>query len=262
MESRYAQEVSKYGKKDGIAAFCVCIGITVLVLADMAINNMISAPWYVMGLISIVRCSLAVVGVIIVVKVNKKSLSSIGLHKSNLGKAIGLGFLFGLIPITFFAVVPGVISGFAQVNLGILFTLVMTFFYAAHEDVVFVGFVQTRLYGLFKTHRAAICVGAILFAAMHVPPWLLTGQLDLGQPLVIIQTFLGWAAIHFVFVSVFKKYFSLVPVFILHTLWGFSSHFAQAWTIDFSLIVGAVAVSAACFLYWQSYRKEKLSSQQ
>jgi len=262
MESRYKQEVSQYGKKDGIVALCVWLVYIALSSVYVVITNLFSMPWYVFGLIVIVFCSLMVVGIAVVVKVSKQNLASIGLHKENLSKAIGLGFLFSLIPITIIAVVPGIINGFSNVNIvGLLLSLITTFFFAAHEDVVFVGLIQTRLYGLFKTNKAAICAGAILFATMHVPLWIINGRLDFNQPLVFVQAFLAWIILHIVFVSVFKKYFSLIPVFILHTLWNYSFNFARFGTIDFSLLAIAFIVLAACFLFWQSYKSEKLTSQ-
>jgi len=259
MGSRHRQEASEYGKRDGILALCVWLGYVIIISVYVAIMNRINMSWYVHDIIVIIFLSLLVVGIFIVVKIRKQRLASIGFHKENFGKAIGLGFLLSLIPIGFLAIVPGIVNGFNDVDiLGLLFALITTFFFAAHEDVIFVGFIQTRLYGLFKTHIVAIFVGAILFAIMHIPPWIINGRLDLGQPLVIVQAFMAWVVLHVVFVSVFKKYFSIVPVFIFHTLWNFSFNFAQMeGTIDFSIISIILAVLAACSLYWQSYKRKK-----
>ena len=259
MDSIHKQEVLAYGKKDGIVALAVWLGYVIIVSAYVAITNSIAMPWYVHTIVVIVFFSLLVVGIFVIVKIRKQSLASIGFHKEKLGKAIGLGFLLSLIPIIFLAIIPGIVNGFNDVDVfGLLVALITTFFFAAHEDVVFVGFIQTRLYGLFKTHTIAICVGAILFAVMHIPPWIINGQLDIGHPLVIVQAFFAWVVLHIVFVSVFKKYFSLVPVFVLHTLWNYSFNFARMdGTIDFSVISIIIAILATCFLYWQSYKREK-----
>jgi membrane protease YdiL (CAAX protease family) len=138
---------------------------------------------------------------------------------------------------------------------------VTTFFFAAHEDVIFVGFIQTRLYGFFKTDKVAITVGALLFALMHIPPWLVMGRIDTSNLLMGIGLpFVSWFIFHLVFVSIFKKYYSLVPVFILHTIINYSWNFAQTTTvlgIDFSLILFSLFVLAAAILFWHTHKQSK-----
>jgi len=141
---------------------------------------------------------------------------------------------------------------------------VSTFFFAAHEDVIFVGFIQTRLYGFFKTDKAAISVGALLFASMHIPPWLLMGQIDVDNLLIGLGLpFLAWILMHFVFVSIFKKHFSLVPIFIVHTINNYSLNLVQTtvvFGIDFSIIMLALYVLAACVLFWHTHRQSQTAT--
>ena len=258
MESTYEQEVKKFGKKDGIAAICVWLCYIILTTAYAVVTNMMSISGNIRGVVGIILSILLAIGVLILVKKSKQNLASVGLHKENLGKAIGLGLLFCLIPITVIAIIPGVLYGFNEVDAsGLLLVLITTFFFAAHEDVIFIGFIQTRLYGLFKTHKAAIFVGAILFALMHVPLWIINGRLDFSQPLNIAMVFSAWISMHIIMVSIFKRYFSILPVFIFHTIWNYSFNFARLGTIDFSLIAVAIALIAACLLYWRSYKLAK-----
>ncbi|MCL2377569.1 MAG: CPBP family glutamic-type intramembrane protease [Defluviitaleaceae bacterium] len=257
MESIYEMTPQRYGRKDGIIALLVWLCYVILISAYAAITSRLSMPWYIFVIVVIIFMSLLVVGVFIVVKIRKQRIVSIGFRKENLGKAIGFGLLISLIPIIFLAILPGIINGFNNVDaLGLVVALITTFFFAAHEDVIFVGFIQTRLYGLFQTQVVAIGVGAILFALMHVPPWVINGRLDFGQPLTVVAAFLAWVILHIVFVSVFKKYFSIVPVLILHTIWNYSMNFAQLeGIIDFSIIAIIIAALVACFLYWQSHKR-------
>ena len=262
MESRYRQEVAKFGKKDGILALCVWLAYILFSIAFVAIRGIFSMPFYLNLVVTIVVTSLQAGAIFLIVSRNKQGLSSIGLHKEKIWPAIRLGLLFCLIPILFTAVIPGILGGFHAPLIGVLFiNLVTTFFFAAHEDVIFVGFIQTRLYGLFKSDKLAIPAGALLFAFMHIPPWLIMGHIDTSNLLASLgPPFLGWFLMHLVFVSIFKKHFSLLPVFILHTINNYSWNFAQTNTIggiDFSIILLSLYALAAGILFWHMHRQSK-----
>ncbi|MCL2397630.1 MAG: CPBP family glutamic-type intramembrane protease [Defluviitaleaceae bacterium] len=232
-------------------------GYIIFITAVVAIRGALSVSWQLDALITIATTAFPAAIVFLIVLRNKQGLSSIGLHKEKIWSAARLGLLFCLIPILFIAVIPGVSGGFNELLVGaLLVNLVTTFFFAAHEDVIFVGFIQTRLYGFLKTDKAAIPAGAFLFALMHVPPWLMMGRFDADNLLVgIIQAFLAWFLMHLIFVSVFKKYHSLIPVFILHTVHNFSWNFAQTSFvrgIDFSFIMLLLYALAAGILFWRT----------
>jgi len=257
MQTKYAQEVAKFNKRDGILAISVFFGLLLLSNVFPLVLRMIPMSDVVFTRILLVWLALLAFGVFIVVKARKQKLSSIGFHKENLGKGIGLGLLFSLIPVAFIAIVPGMLHGFFELDLGwLMLTLISTFIFAAHEDVIFVGFIQTRLYGLIKSRFLAIFVGSLLFALMHLPPWIYMGRLDMNQPIEILFQVVRWSAMHFVFVAVFKKYYSIVPVFILHTINNLSNVFSYS-NMTLANISIAVSVLAACFLYWQTNKADK-----
>jgi len=258
MQTRYTQEVAKFDKKDGILAICVflaflpLIGFFPLVLSMMPLPDIAHAR-----IVSLAYMVLLAFGVLIVVRARKQKLSGIGFHKENLVKGIVLGLLFCLIPIIFGAIIPGILHGFFEVSFASLtLTLITTFIFAASEDVISVGFIQTRLYGFIKSHFLAIFVGSLLFALMHIIPWIFMGRLDITQPVDILFQVIRWSAMHFVFVAVFKKYHSLVPVFILHTVNNFTNAFSYSST-TFANISVTILVLAACFLYWQTHKADK-----
>ena len=257
MQTRYAQEVAKSKRKDGILAICVFFGFLLLSNVFPLLMSMIPMSDVARTRVLLVWLALLAFGVFIIVKARRQKLSSIGFHKDNLGKGIGLGLLFSLIPIAFIAIIPGMLHGFFELDLGwLMLTLISTFIFAAHEDVIFVGFIQTRLYGFFKTHFLAILVGSLLFALAHLPPWIYMGRLDVNQPLEILFQVVRWSAMHFVFVAIFKKYHSIVPVFILHTMNNLSNVFSYS-DMTLANISVAVSVLAACFLYWQTSKADK-----
>ena len=255
MGSRYNQEVAKFGKSDGILALCVFLGYVLFSVAFVAIRGMFSVSWYLNTLVTVIVTSFQAGIIFLIILRKKQGLSSIGLQKKELFHAVRLGFLCCLIPILFVVVIPGVYGGLSEIQIGgLLVALVTTFFFAAHEDIIFVGFIQTRLYGLFKSDRISIPVGALLFALMHIPPWLIMGRLDTSNLLMGIGApFIGWVLMHFVFVSIFKKYYSLIPVIILHTINNYSWNFTQTTTafgIDLSLILLIFYALLACVMFF------------
>jgi len=265
MVSKYEQEISKFSKKDGILAICVWLIYMIMGSAYVTVMSRISVPWYLNVFIIICYCSFQAGIVFVIIRRQKQDISSIGLHKEKIRNAIWLGLFVSLIPVLFTVVLPGIYSGFHEHLIGILLVnFVTAFFFAAHEDVVFIGFIQTRLYGIFKTDKVAITVGAILFSLMHIPLWIIMGRFDLNNLFVdILINSLGWILMYLVFVSVFKKYYSLAPVFILHTIANYSFNFALtqfAFGFDFSLVRLILLVVVACILFWQTRRRTSKES--
>ena len=166
--------------------------------------------------------------------------------------AVRLGLLISLVPLLLTAVLPGMMFGWELQPLGMfLFSFLLTFFLAVHEDVIFVGYLQTRLYGLFKSNVVAISVGAALFALMHVPSWILMGTLTFDYPLGIALMLVVWFTFHFIAVSVFRKYFSLIPVIMLHTVLNFSGRMWNVRTEEggiFGTLNTVILLTVACVL--------------
>jgi len=224
MDSQYRQEVARFNKRDGIIALCLFLVYIITSVAYAATVNIVPAgllrTLYMIGF-----CVLHIVLVCIVILRKKQGVASIGLHKEKIWPAVRLGLLFVFILIVFKIVLPGFFIGFRDIHAGLFYSFIITLFFAIHEDIVFVGFIQTRLYGLFKTDVLAIFIGALFFALMHLPPWIVTGRLDvLNLPLLCLSMF-NWMGMYIIFISVYKKYYSLVPVMIIHFVTTFPGNF-------------------------------------
>ena len=209
MDSRYKQEVQKYEKKDAIIAICVFVALVALSVVDWALAA------HIPSFISISR--IIIIGtVFIIVLVKKQGLASIGLHKDKLWPTLRFGILLILI-FSAFGVVPGLIYGWELNSLkAIIPFLFTTLIMAAGEDIFFVGYLQTRLYGLFKKDIPAIFAGAVLFALAHVPIGLLS-----PFPSGWITMWIIWIMGHVTMVLIFRRHFSIIPVIIAHTLANF-----------------------------------------
>jgi membrane protease YdiL (CAAX protease family) len=249
---RYKEEVAKYGKTDTIIALCAYIVVMLLALAISAIWENVEITG-ILSQISQLALPIIVTGMVFaIVLLKKQGLASIGIHKRKIGLSAGIGLLFGLIPLVF-AVLPGVFSGWEPYAAHqMLLPLLITFILAAWEDIFFVGYLQTRLYGLIKNSKLAICVGAALFAFLHVPVGLMAWGLGfVGIDLILYLAFTF--IMHITFVSIFRRYFSLVPVVILHTIFNFSAwhiwRIAEAEAMTAWMGIASIVLLAAAGIF-------------
>ncbi|MCL2354148.1 MAG: CPBP family glutamic-type intramembrane protease, partial [Defluviitaleaceae bacterium] len=169
MNEIYKQEVLKYNKKDGIIALSFFVFYCILMFMLGVVRRLGVDPLFSGIGVSVI----AAIALILLLLLKKDGMSSIGFHKENLWSAIRLGLFFGLIPLLLSGgLLPGiVIYGWQVAPIGqILLATLFTFIFAAHEDMIFVGYIQTRLYGLIKRDILAVFVGALLFSLMHIMP--------------------------------------------------------------------------------------------
>jgi len=231
MNLQYEQEVAIHNKKDAIMAlgFFVYFIIRDFVVSIGWSQFNISGEAHILEewrLLIAITCFIDILIVLAIVKLRKQTLASIGLHKKNIWSAIGLGLLFAPIFIIVRATPGGMIDGWELRSFGSLgafmLLLLNVTLWAVREDISFVGFIQTRLYGLVKNDFWAINLGATLFTLVHLPSRLVDGvPLDMTFFLLMIN----WFFMHRAFVLLFKRYFSLIPVFIMHV----ASNFPGLW---------------------------------
>ena len=234
MYLRYNQEVAKYGKKDAIIALCAYLVVAAIIIGFWAVITNFELT-RLQARIAQLALAVVVIGItFVIVFIKKQGVASIGFHRDNLWPMIRFGLLLFAI-LSVFGIVPGLIYGWEFNNIGaIMYFLFFAFILAAWEDIFMVGYLQTRLYGLFKSHIIAILVGAVLFALPHIPMGLI-GNTGTNLGVMLIAWFLG----HLSMVLVFRRHFSLVPVFIRHTfhnffmagyLWGvFNPEYNTSW---------------------------------
>ena len=259
MSLQYDQEVAKFGKKDTLIAFGFFAYFIVRdILVSMSWSQFntsgeaqILEEW---RLIIAITCAIDILIVTAIVKLRGQSLASIGLHKKKIWKALALGLLFAPIFLLVRATPVGVIGGWELRSFGgfVLLLLNVTL-WAVREDISFVGFIQTRLHGLAKSDFWAINLGATLFTLAHLPSRLIDRvPMDINFILLMIN----WFFMHRAFVLLFKRYFSLVPVFIVHIASNFPALFLwQGDRIGSGWMWATLPVVAFCVVveiwYWR-----------
>jgi len=279
MDSSYNQEVKKYGKKDAIIAVCAVLFFVTSMELYEPILTILQIDWETVPTFvrrlewPVIKTAFTVLPVVIIVSIMKQGFVSIGVHKENLWYAVRLGIMLSLIPM-FWGILPIVLYGGEFVGLG-LFTLLLvrTFLMAFAEDVLFVGFMQTRLSGFFKSDKVALCIGAALFSFMHVPPWLRLGQLSFDNLSFFGLAVVVWFIMHFLLVTVYRRYSSLIPVTIIHvfvnlmqnpnSFWIFAdgyAEYADSWA-GTGVPVLIIVVSAWVFIRHRRDKKIGVSSE-
>jgi len=229
VELQYEQEVSKFDKKDAIIAIIFFFVYFILITAALAAlyvrTDLSEGTW------QIIRNTSRVINLLIIVTIVKlrgQTLASIGLHGKNVRAAVVLGL--GLAPIFLAArFVPGFTGGWQLQSDTYIFILLNVALAAIREDISFVGFVQTRLHGLVKNKNSAINLGAAFFMLAHLPSRLIQG---VDMPVILfLLLMVNWFFMHRAFVILFKRYYSIIPVFIMHL----ASNFPSPWQGDGSV---------------------------
>jgi hypothetical protein len=259
MGSLYKQEVSKYGKKDAIIAICLFAYWIILPFAVVAIRTILDISEEAWLIPSIVIAFVNIAIVLAIVLIRKQGLKSIGLHKTKFGSAISLGLLFAFIPLLLRGVVPGLFNDW-ELNPpdSLMLIFASTALMAVREDITFVGFIQTRLYGLVKNDNWAIYLGAALFTLAHVPQHVQMGIPQGAFNFIIALVF--YFFMHRAFIMVFKKNFSLVSIFIIHTATNFSG---RIWSEQEDGHVVGLVIAALAFIFavevwhWYGNRSNK-----
>ncbi|MCL2702592.1 MAG: CPBP family intramembrane metalloprotease [Defluviitaleaceae bacterium] len=263
MDSKSKQEISKFKMKDGILALCMFLLSVILTTATVAMRS--RGFMIPIVLVHIANYTPIVIIILIVLR-NKQGLASIGLHKEKLWPAVRLGLLFSLVPILFGGIIPGLYAGFNQLAFGVIVSsLAITLLFAAWEDILYAGFVTPRLYGFVKSGWFAIPLGALIFAVMHVPTWILMERLYFGNwdyAWLSSLQILRWFIAFLFYFAIFRKYYSIVPIVIIHTVNNFMMTLvgnvpAPFGVNNFWIIQSGAKLLAACALFWYIHKSEK-----
>jgi membrane protease YdiL (CAAX protease family) len=217
-DDSYRREVIKYGKADGILAIAVFILVMIAYYWMGALqanrNIYLGVP---VNLFFIALC-------IVLALLKKEGLCSLGFKKKHAKASALLGLAVGLMMV----IGNGAVSLASGASFAPIGLIVSRFFYylvviSLMEEVVFRGYIQSRIFGLVRSNWAATLLGAVLFMLMHIPYQMGAAGMDLisftqNNWLWLVLVFL-W---HFVFTYLFRKYNSIYAPTLFHALmdWG------------------------------------------
>lgn len=152
----------------------------------------------------------------------KQGVASLGFHSKRLKPALSIGLVLAVICLLLHAVIPGVAESWELFSPSTIIAMFFIILNAAIlEDTLFQGYLQTRLNGLVNNNIAAVLIGAFLFAYIHVVALMPSMGFFAAHNIILSMSILTWFSMHFVYHLIFRRYFSIFPVIMVHFAWNF-----------------------------------------
>ena len=211
----YNDNLKKYDKKDGVLAILLFVIIIIMyaLLGILYKNNS-----FIKDNIKIIGCLfnlLLIIVTIIFVKLRKQGLETIGL-KGRWKLSIILG---GILSLFYFYCncLDHLINGEKLISItSILFLMIYFLLVSVCEELVFRGYIGTRLNGLIKNKYIVIIVTGILFVVMHFPYRMIAANMSLSDFDIgwIINLFVFHLVMSFIYMKTNSIYGSIIPHWI------------------------------------------------
>lgn len=212
---KYNNYLKRYDKKDGLFALILFI-IVILLYSFLAIlNNNIS---FIKENIKIVGCIfniILIVITIIFVKLRKQGLETIGL-KGRWKLSIIIGVILSLFYF-YCNCLSHLIEGKELISINeILFLAIYFLLVSVCEELVFRGYIGTRLNGVIKNKYIVVLITGLLFVVMHFPYRMIAANMSLSDFDIewIINLFIFHLIMSFIYMKSNSIYGSIIPHWI------------------------------------------------
>lgn len=211
----YNNNLKNYTKKDGLLAILLFL-IIIIMYAFLGFlyknNSFVKTNIKLMGCIFNL---ILIIVTIILVKLRKQGLDSIGL-KGRWKLSIIIG---GLLSLFYFYCncLDHLIHGEKLISLpNILFLMVYFLLVAVSEELVFRGFIGTRLNGLIKNKYIVVIITGLLFVVMHFPYRMIAANMSLSDFDIgwLINLFIFHLTMSFIYMKTNSIYGSIIPHWI------------------------------------------------
>lgn len=226
----YVQQTKEYGRKDALIALILYV---VMILEFVLMGKIFvqkSSPMtetYIFCVTSIV--SLNIIGfVFLLCSIRRQKLVTVGFSKTQAKKSFAVGMILFIL-VVLFGSIWTIISGLKiQTNIGVIIMRIIYYlvFIGFMEELVFRGYIGTRLYGYFTNKRLSLVIVGIMFSLLHIPFHMVLIQMSLSEYLLVNWINLIYIFIfQFVFQWLYSKYNSIVAPTIFHFIWDFIQWF-------------------------------------
>jgi len=215
----YLDNVKLYRKSDAIIALLVMIYTIIISFLSGFIFSVLEVKEPFSLIVGIAFLFVTNIPLYILFMKRKQKLTSIGIHLINWKASITMGLIFILISFFLFrGLIVGLINkwNFNSFDM-IVLSLLLVFMSALFEDLIMIGYIQTRLYGLIKGDILAVVAGSVIFTFIHLPIML---WLPWRNKVILIMFYM---MIHFLLNSIYRIVQSIIPVTALHFSLNYSS---------------------------------------
>ena len=219
-DNHYKEMTSNYKKID---AYIALIFYMFFLLVYYFMGRIYAEKQIYLG--TVINIMLAVI-CLIIIKFRKQKLDSLGLSRNNIKKSLILGTILGVILLLLNGILPNIIAGntlvsVRQIAYNAIYYLIII---SLVEELIFRGYIQTRIYGLIKRRLPAIIITAILFMIMHIPFQMGRSNMNLVE--FIANNWLWFIILivwHVVFDFLYRKYNNILTGTIFHGFMNFSN---------------------------------------
>ncbi len=157
-----------------------------------------------------------------------KGLYSLGMSKEGAGVSCRIGLLCAAVILVLNGILPGVLGGRDLAPAGAICIrfLYFLFIIAFPEEIIFRGYLMTRLEAAKGSWKQAVLLSGLLFVLIHIPyQYIVSGEgvvsyLLNGNLVTLLMTFI-W---HLVFCALFKKTKSLYGSILFHGIMDWSNY--------------------------------------
>lgn len=209
----FLNQANKYQRSDALFAIVLFVIMCILyVLVAVLEKNLTFVKDHSM----IVGCGLNLVMIIITigfVKFKKEQLSSIGLMHGKWQQSCLVGMVLAAI-LFFNNCLSHVLGGahfiplYSIIGLAIYYLIV-----AFSEEIVFRGYINTRLYGLMKNQYLVMIISGILFVMVHFPYRMIAYGMSLSDLTIgwILDLFITHMILSIIYLKTNSLYGAILP---------------------------------------------------
>ena len=223
----FDESVKDFGFKDGIISifFCFYLMIITCLLGLLLFKSgicwdSISDFGFRRFVFYLPIVAIELVPIFIIIKIRKQSIRSIGIKTNKIFKSIFLGIIFS-IPYLISPIISAVNQGKGILDCkSLIWTFMYIFFENAFtEEIIFRGFIQTRIQGMIRSKWLSIVVVGIMFALLHMPFRIIKSGVPLGK--CIINNKIALASncvLHIYLVYLYTRDNNIISSTVTHTL--------------------------------------------
>ncbi|MBR4831075.1 MAG: CPBP family intramembrane metalloprotease [Butyrivibrio sp.] len=206
----YIEKMKGYTMKDS----CVAIAYYIFDIVALYVIGVISSRFH-----KYYGVQLAIVSIAIIILLVRGKVSKAGINRRKVIPGVVTGLIMGMIFLLTYTIIPGIKAGSKLLPVNAIAYNIFYYFIVIsfEEELSFRGFIQPRLFPLFKKEWITILVGGILFVFMHYPFQMATRGMNVAEffPLFIesapIQ--LMW---HYVLTWFCRKFGNIYGGTVLH----------------------------------------------
>lgn len=211
--ANYNDNLIKYNKKDGIFGLTLFIIVIILyaILGVLYIKfNIVKEN---IKIFAIIFNTILIIITILFTKLNKQKLDTLGL-RGRWKLSIIIGFILSLFYF-YCNCLSNLIAGEKLISINkILFLMIFFLSVSTSEEIVFRGYIGTRLNGLIKNKYIVLIITGILFVVMHFPYRMITANMSLSD--FDIGWLINLLIFHFVMSFIYMKTNSIFGAIIPH----------------------------------------------